>query len=272
MTSFLFKHSSTSFELINYGTNKDIYFKAKDVAKFLGYADTKQAIRTHVWESNKTTKILWGVETTPQKFGTIFINESGLYQLIFSSKLEMAKKFQQWIFNDVLPSIRKTGQYAFNNHSVKPLLTFQINTEYDLHKLVVNFLKCQYPHILLSIQAGELSNDTQEKRIKCYNMGYESGSFDIIINNLHKNYNGFAIELKSPTGKGVISDKQLSMQKKYEMNNFKTLISNNYNEILFQIITYMNNTRLKCLHCKRRFKNDNTLNNHYKYFHKLKAF
>lgn len=273
MTSFLFKHSSTSFELINYGTTKNIYFKAKDVATFLGYKNTRKAIRDHVWVNNK---FLLENETTgrrnetfPHDSQTIYLNESGLYQLIFGSKLEIAQKFQKWVFETVLPQIRQTGQYSFNNITIKPNLTFNIETEFDIHKQIVNFLKVKYPFILLSIQNGELQNDTYYKRIKSFETGYESGSFDIIINNLHKNYNGFAIELKAPTGKGVISEKQLTMQKKYEMNNFKTLISNNYNEILFQIITYMNNTRLKCLHCKRRFKNDNTLNNHYKYFHKL---
>jgi len=100
-------------------------------------------------------------------------------------------------------------------------------------------------------------------------MGYEAGSFDIIINNLHKKYNGFAIELKSPTGKGIVSDKQLTMQKKYEMNNFKTLISNDYNEIIFQIIEYMNETRIRCSFCSRKFLNSTSLKSHLTYFHKI---
>jgi prophage antirepressor-like protein len=265
MTSFLFKHSSLSFELINYGTTKDIYFKAKDVATFLGYKKPKKAIKDHVWEIEKIRGPILGTHHPD----TIFITECGLYQLIFNSKMDIAQKFQQWVFKSVLPKIRQTGQFSFNNITIKPNLTFNIETEFDIHKQVVNFLKVKYPYILLSIQNGELQNDTYSKRIKSYETGYEAGSFDIIINNLNKNYNGFAIEIKSPNGKGVISDKQLIMQKKYEMNNFKTLISNNYNEILFQIIEYMNNTRIKCLHCKRKFKNENTLNNHYKYFHKI---
>ena len=269
MTSFIYKHNNTSFELINYGTNNEPYFKAKQIATFLGYIDTTQAIRKHVWDLNKTT-LLGGVKTTPPNIqsNTIFLNEAGLYQLIFNSKLPVAHHFKQWIFNDVLPSIRKTGQYAFNNHSVKPLLTFSIMNEYDLHKLVVNFCKVQYPHILLIVQSGELQ-DTQYKRSQEYHKGYEGGSFDIIISNLHKKYNGLCLEFKSPSGKGNISLKQLDMQKKYELNGFKTLISNNYNEILFQIVEYMRDTRLKCLHCSKKFKNTTTLNNHLKYFHKI---
>ena len=270
MTSFIYKHNNTSFELINYGTNKEPYFKAKDIADFLQYKNTNQAIKDHVWNSDKFTTENCPRDLIPQnnKFNTIYINESGLYQLIFSSKLEMAKHFKQWIFNDVLPSIRKTGQYAFNNHTIKPLLTFSIMNEYDLHKLVVNFCKVQYPHILLIVQSGELQ-DTQYKRSQEYHKGYEGGSFDIIISNLHKKYNGLCLEFKSPSGKGNISLKQLDMQKKYELNGFKTLISNNYNEILFQIVEYMRDTRLKCLHCSKKFKNTTTLNNHLKYFHKI---
>lgn len=267
--TFTFKHSNTTFDLINYGTSTNIYFKAKDVASFLGYSDTKRAIQTHVWETNKTTKLIWGGDLSPQKFGTIFLNESGLYQLIFGSKLEMAKKFQEWVFKDVLPQIRQTGKYQLNNHSIKPNLTFKIENEYDMHKQLINFIKVKYPQILLSIQSGELQNETQQNRIKSYNMGYEAGSFDIIINNLHKKFNGFAIELKSPTGKGIVSERQLTMQKKYEMNNFKTLISNDYNETIFQIIEYMNETRIRCSYCSRKFKNSTSLKSHLTHFHKI---
>lgn len=270
MSCFIFKHNNNDFELINYGTIKEPYFKAKQIATFLGYIDTTQAIRKHVWDINKTT-FLGSVVLTPPNYQstTIYINESGLYQLIFASKMDIAQQFQKWVFEIVLPSIRKTNAYQFNNHSVKPNLTFSIMNEYDMHKQIINFCKVQYPNILIISQAGELQNDTHDKRIKSYNMGYESGSFDIIINNLHKKFSGFCLELKNPNGKGIISQKQLEMQKKYESNNYKTLITNDYNRCIVEIIEYMRDSRIKCHNCKRKFKNITTLNQHLKYFHKI---
>ena len=271
--SFIFKHNNTDFELINYGIKDKLYFKAKSVAQYLGYKNTKQAIIDHVWSSNKTTIELCGRDLIPQKnkYNTIYLNEYGMYQLIFASKMDIAQKFQRWVIEYVLPSIRKTGQFSLKNQTVKPNLTFKIDNEFDLHKQIVNFCKVQYPEILLIVQSGELQ-DTRNKRSQEYFKGYESVSFDIIINNLHKKYNGFCIEFKTPTGKGIISQKQLDMQKKYESNNYKTLITNDYNKCIFDIIEYMRDVRIKCIHCKRRFKNSSTLSNHYKYFHRITRF
>ena len=269
--SFNFKHNNNEFELINYGTTDNIYFKAKEVAEFLGYKNSRKAIRDHVWDINKITIDKGRNEIEQHNFQstTLYLTEGGLFQLIFSSKMEMAQNFQRWVFNEVLPSIKRTGAYSFNNHTVKPNLTFSIMNEYDMHKQIINFCKVQYPNILIISQAGELQNDTHDKRIKSYNMGYEAGSFDIIINNLHKKFSGFCLELKNPNGKGIVSQKQLEMQKKYESNNYKTLITNDYNKCIVEIIEYMRETRIKCLHCNRKFKNSSTLSNHYKYFHKI---
>ena len=79
---------------------------------------------------------------------TIYINESGLYSLILRSKIDKAKDFQRWVTKEVLPSIRKTGKYEFNNRPYK-MLTFNINTEYDLQKKTVNFIRNNYPKAIL---------------------------------------------------------------------------------------------------------------------------
>ena len=252
----IFTFDNQTFTLTNYGTKENIFFKAKEVALFLGYTNTTQAIRQHVWSTNKIT---------PDD-----INEAGLYQLIFRSQMPCAEQFQKWVF-DVLASIRKTGKYKNNenNKIVRANLTFKIETEYDLHKQLINFLRVQYPNVLLTICNPELSNDTSEKRIKSYLLGYTVGTFDILINNLHKNYSGFAIELKSPKGTGIISDAQQGMQSKYAQNNFKTLISNDYNQIIVEIIEYMREVRIKCNHCKTKFKNNQTLTKHLLSFHKI---
>lgn len=86
-----------------------IWFVGKDVAKALGYKNPQEAVRMHVDPEDK------GVSKTLTPRGeqdTTIINESGLYSLILSSKLPKAKEFKHWVTSEVLPSIRKTGQYT----------------------------------------------------------------------------------------------------------------------------------------------------------------
>ena len=84
------------------------WFAGKDVAEALGYSNTRKAIGDHVHEDDKgVTK--W--DTLGGKQDLTIINESGLYALIFGSKLESAKRFKHWVTSEVLPAIRKTGAY-----------------------------------------------------------------------------------------------------------------------------------------------------------------
>lgn len=85
------------------------WFVGKDVAEALGYAKPLNAIAQHVDNDDSLKRGLTDSLGRLQK--TIFINESGLYSLILSSKLESAKKFKKWVTSEVLPSIRKTGGY-----------------------------------------------------------------------------------------------------------------------------------------------------------------
>jgi prophage antirepressor-like protein len=268
-----FIFDNQTFTLINYGTQNNILFKAKDVARFLGYKNTRKAIIDHVWESNKHTGNGGNDSLLPYNYqaNTIYINEAGLYQLIFSSKMSYAEEFQQFVFEDVLPSIRKTGKYKIDvNKEVKANLTFNIQNEFTLHKQVVNFIKTRYPEALMTVCNGELQNDSFEKRERAFLTGYTAGSFDLILMNITNDYSGFCIEFKNPNGKGRISPNQLLMEHKYKLNGFKTLISNDYNECIIQIVDYMRLTRIKCMHCKHKFKNKHTLNNHLSLFHKIK--
>ena len=82
------------------------------------------------------------------------------------------------------------------------------------------------------------NQDTVHKRIDSFKKGYLRGSPDLIINNLHKHYSSFAIEMKSPKGNGVLSPDQSMMLRQYQNNGFKTLVSNDYDQIIKQIIEY----------------------------------
>ena len=155
--------------------------------------------------------------------GSIFINESDLYSLIFGSRLESAKNFKRWVTKDVLPSIRKTGRYDYCiDYKYNNTLTFKIENEMDLHVKVVSFLKKRYPHSLFTVTLGE-NQDTVFKRIDSFKKGYLRGSPDLIINNLHKHYTGFCIEFKSPKGNGVLSPDQSMILLQYQNNGFKPL-------------------------------------------------
>ena len=93
-----------------------VWFKAKDVAKILGYRDTDKAIRMHV---DKEDKYKGPAKTAGGLQNCVFINESGFYSLVLSSKLETAKNFKRWVFSKVLPSIRKYGYYKFRDTKIK---------------------------------------------------------------------------------------------------------------------------------------------------------
>ena len=199
----------------------------------------------------------------------IFVNESGLYSLILQSKLESAKVFKRWVTNDVLPSIRKTGRYDYCiDHKYNNTLTFKIENEMDLHVKVVSFVKKRYTHSHFTVTLGE-NLDTVYKRINSFKKGYLRGSPDLIINNLHKHYTGFCIEFKSPKGNGVLSPAQSIILLQYQNNGFKTLESNDYDQIIEQIIEYFRDVRIKCSYCPRRFISSQLLRNHINGFQKM---
>lgn len=90
--------------------NGEPWFIGKDVAAALGYKNSRDALATHVDDEDKNTvAIRDGIRGNPN---VTVINESGLYSLILSSKLEGAKKFKRWVTSEVLPSIRKNGGYG----------------------------------------------------------------------------------------------------------------------------------------------------------------
>ena len=106
----------------------EVTFVGKDVAEILGYSNTRKALTDHVDDEDKmdgvTIRDSIGREQTP-----VFINESGLYSLILSSKMPNAKKFKRWITTEVLPSIRKHGVYAVDEVLQNPDVLIQALTE-----------------------------------------------------------------------------------------------------------------------------------------------
>ena len=87
----------------------DVMFCGRDVAAALGYKKPEWAIATHVEADDSAKRGV--IDSLGRKQQAIFINESGLYALILSSKLPSARRFKHWVTSEVLPSIRKQGGY-----------------------------------------------------------------------------------------------------------------------------------------------------------------
>lgn len=104
--------------------NNEPWFVGKDVAEALGYLKARNAILAHVSDEDKKDAPIQGTPGGTQNM--IIINESGLYALIFGSKLESAKRFKHWVTSEVLPTIRKTGRYQMQTPHGKELLALAV--------------------------------------------------------------------------------------------------------------------------------------------------
>lgn len=131
------------FENIEFGSirtieiNNEPWFAGKDVADALGYSNSRKAIIDHVHEDDKgVTKC----DTPSGRQDMTVINESGLYALIFGSKLPSAKKFKHWVTSEVLPSVRRHGMYAKEELINNPDLLIQVAQELKAEKEKNNLL------------------------------------------------------------------------------------------------------------------------------------
>ena len=156
-----FTNNESEIELISYtDTKQNIWFKAKDIAKILGYIHTDQALRKHIDSEDRKS---YPVKTKGQVRWSTFINESGFYSLVLSSKLETAKKFKHWVTSLILPSIRKYGQYKlFDNPN--NLNMFKIENKTDLQCKEVQYIRRFYPEAIMTAGLGK-KQDTPKKRI-----------------------------------------------------------------------------------------------------------
>ena len=158
-----------------------------------------------------------------------------------------------------------TGSYIIPKTINKQII---LKNEKDLHYKVINFIKDNYPDIILIPGLGE-HQTTSQLRCDAYHKGYTAGQPDILILNSHKTYSGFALELKSPLGKGELSSKQSNYLNNLKLQNYTILVSDNYDMILINLINYFRDTRICCQYCIKKFKNHETLATHHRYFHRI---
>ena len=130
-----------------------VWFKAKEVASILGYRDTDKAIRKHVDKEDKNkgpAKTAGGLQTC------VFINESGLYSLVLSSKLETAKKFKRWITSEVLPSVRKYSYFKMFDSRIKQRVIID-GVKYYRHSVFTNYAANKNGEVI-NVKTGKTMN------------------------------------------------------------------------------------------------------------------
>ena len=181
-----------NIELTSYIDSKqNVWFREKDIAEILGYKDTRHTLKRHLSKENKMIQLcctpktgdqqstsIVGVDVSPPqqndtrgKYYTL-INEPGFHELVISSKLEFAKRFRQWVFTTVLPSIRKYGQYKLFDSPWNKMI--MIGNETDLHYKVVDLIRRYHPDTILVAGLGE-NQDTEDKRLDSYKKGNMRG-------------------------------------------------------------------------------------------------
>ena len=180
-----------------------VWFKAKEVAKILGYCDTKKAIKQHVSVKNKIIELInpnvGGYETPRQQKDTrgkycILVNEPGFYELVFKSRLPSAKMFREWVFNKVLPSIRKYGYYRMIDSRIKQKIIIE-RVKYYKHTVFDNYA---------ASKNGEVINLKNKNKIKITKDSGGYFKFIIFSKKVEKPINYYQHRFVFEVFKGVI--------------------------------------------------------------------
>ncbi|MBC5678232.1 Bro-N domain-containing protein [Anaerostipes sp. NSJ-7] len=171
--------------------NNEAWFVGKDVATALGYSNTRDALSKHVDGDDKADVAF---HDGSQRRNMVAINESGLYALIFGSKLETAKKFKHWVTSEVLSSLRKTGSYTIKETTDERLQIMKMNAQTRMAQTFlklanVDTLSETYKNVLVSkaseVLAGEqiIPLPAIEQR-KTYSAGEIGNMFGVSSNKI----------------------------------------------------------------------------------------
>lgn len=137
------------------------WFVGKDVAEALQYNEPHKAIQRHVEEDDRIKHPV--TDSTGRIQEVWVISESGLYALIFGSKLESAKRFKHWVTSEVLPAIRKTGKYQMENLSTE-MKAILMHDE-KIVKIENRMDKLEFDIPLYASEADEISNHVKRKGV-----------------------------------------------------------------------------------------------------------
>ena len=240
-------------QLFNFEGNKvrtikikdEIYFVGKDVAKILGYARLQKAVNDHVDPEDKTELIVNISQSSQNRTKpemTLLITESGVYSLIFNSKMPNAKRFKHWVTSEVLPAIRKHGAYmtdekAFNVvHNKNGLADLLQQAADQLKQKDIRIEEVEAENKNLTIQLEEsnkkanyldliLGDPTPILITQIANdYGYSAISFNKLLNKLRiqRRVNGQWILYRTYMGKGYTTTKNADYTDRH--GNLKTKI------------------------------------------------
>ena len=138
--------------------NNTAWFKGCDVATILGYGNSREAMKKHIdmEDKKKMNELMPSRNVTPlnSQPHTTYINESGLYSLVFGSRLETAKKFKRWVTKEVLQSIRKTGSYTVKK---------------EVDDVQLKLREIQYKEYLVLMEQGNCAKLKQAYHDRLYN-------------------------------------------------------------------------------------------------------
>ena len=142
------------------------WFVGRDVAKALGYAKPEGAIRNNVDKDDTLTEGV--IDSMGRSQDTIIVNESGLYSLIFGSKLESAKKFKRWVTAEVLPSLRKTGGYRVPQtipEQIQLLAQGNVELNHRVDTLTERMDKIELDLPILPVEADRITEAVRRKGV-----------------------------------------------------------------------------------------------------------
>lgn len=253
--------------------------KANDIARQLGYEKPKNAIEIHVPEKHKThlKDLKQGGHDIRATFNeqpnTTMIDFTGALYLLGVSKLPLGDKFRAWMYEDVVPSLMQTHKYEMRKPNAYITLPsqFNLNNEREYRIKLITYLRARreeaYHHLIFTGSMGELlKGDEYDIRREATMIGYEKGSYDVLISTPNKNYTGCYIEIKF--GDNELSPEQKYSIKKYKQNNFKIIVANEWTKLQRLVDRYLEYIRVPCEFCKGKFRTNSTLKRHVKHFHK----
>ena len=156
MNNILEVFNSSEFGSIRtFKINNTIHFVGKDIAVALGYSNPQKAVRDHIDDEDRTVNNSFTINGTP----AVLINESGLYSLVLSSKLESAKRFKRWITADVLPALRRTGSYSLNIPQTLPEALRAYADEVEQHNKTKALVEAQRPKVIFADAVSTSESD-----------------------------------------------------------------------------------------------------------------
>ena len=240
-----FDDSSAVRSLVHQGK---IFLSSRDICNALGYSNCSQALTQHC--SRDYIVELQNIASNPIDLETIsmsevdgetalqksyrlrekWLEEPACYQLISRSHRPEAKARMKWLYEEVVPSLRKTGTYSTHTRNQQ----VQLINESDLHYKVVEFIRKRYPSVKIIAGLGE-NQTTSEIRIDSWRKGYTKGQPDLMLPIRSGRKCGLALELKSPGWHHEASEHQKAFLQTLEMEGWQVVVSNSYEDILITV-------------------------------------